>query len=118
MAGNAVLAQNRWGGYTLTQLNQAPPVGAVFPGWNSSPIAFTTGAGLFRISNAISGPHVFSEHEVDAKTSTCRGWPRGERIYSADIQGATMGGGSGSPVVNSAAEVGGLPFRLLRFQLW
>ena len=107
VVGFTFLAGNRKGDYTLAELNQAPPGGAVFLGWNNTDISNSNGAGLFRISNANWGPQVFSEHEVDTGTGTCRGWPRGERIYSADIQGATMGGSSGSPVVNSAGEVVG-----------
>jgi len=107
VVGFTVLASGRSGDYTLGQLNQSPPAGAVFLGWTNTPIANTNGAGLYRISNANWGPQVYSEHEVDTGTATCRGWPRGERIYSADIQGSTMGGSSGSPVVNSAGEVVG-----------
>ena len=107
VVGFTSLAAGRTGDFSLGQLNQAPPAGAVFLGWTNSPIAFTNGAGLWRISNANWGPQVFSEHAVDTGAGTCRQWPRGERIYSEDIQGATMGGSSGSPVVNSAGEVVG-----------
>jgi len=105
--GFTVLASGRSGDYTLGQLNEAPPSGAVFLGWTNAPIASSNGASLHRISNANYGPQVYSEHEVDPSSSTCRGWPRGERIYSVDITGATMGGSSGSPVVNASGEVVG-----------
>ena len=49
----------------------------------------------------------YSEHEVDLNAPTCLSWPRGERIYSRDIFGATEGGSSGSPVLNAQAEVVG-----------
>ncbi len=79
----------------------------MFLGWNNTPIAFTDQAGLFRVSNPNFGPQVYSEHEVDSDSETCRGWPRGERIYSTDLFGATDSGSSGSPVVNASGEVVG-----------
>jgi hypothetical protein len=50
---------------------------------------------------------VFSHHRVDTAAGICGGWPRGERIYSQDIDGATDGGSSGAPVVNAAGQVVG-----------
>jgi hypothetical protein len=88
-------------------LDQSPPAGATFLGWNNSPIANTDGAALYRISHPNFGPQAYSEHDVDATSPTCAGWPRGQRIYSSDQTGATMGGSSGSPVLNSASEVVG-----------
>ena len=105
--GATVVKTGRAGDFTLLMLDEAPPAGATFLGWNNSPIAYTDGANLYRISNPNFGPQVYSQHDVDADSSTCRGWPRGERIYSVDITGATMGGSSGSPVLNSASEVVG-----------
>lgn len=105
--GVTVMATGSAGDFTLLKLDQAPPAGTTFLGWNNSPIAFTDGADLHRISNANFGPQVYSHHQVDATAPTCSSWPRGQRIYSTDITGATMGGSSGSPVVNSAGEVVG-----------
>lgn len=50
---------------------------------------------------------MYSEHDVDTGAGTCRSWSRGERIYSNDVEGATDGGSSGAPVVNSAGDVVG-----------
>jgi len=105
--GVTVVATGSAGDFTLLTLKQAPPAGAVFLGWNNSAIAFTNGANLYRISNANFGPQVYSQQDVDTSRPTCSVWPRGERIYSSDITGATMGGSSGSPVLNSASEVVG-----------
>lgn len=105
--GITVVASGRAGDYTLGTLNEAPPAGVTFLGWSNAPVAFTSGASLYRVSNANYGPQVYSQHSVDTVTSTCTGWPRGERIYSVDVVGATMGGSSGSPVVNSAGQVVG-----------
>ena len=114
--GSTVSATGRKGDFTLLHLNAAPPAGSVFLGWNSAPVANTNGAQLYRISNPNFGPQVYSAHNVDTSAPTCTGWPRGERIYSRDQdvdsataghQGATDGGSSGSPVVNSSSQIVG-----------
>ena len=105
--GVTVVATGGAGDYTLVTLDEAPPAGATFLGWNNSPIAYTHGASLYRISNADFGPQVYSQHDVTTTSPTCAQWPLGERIYSEDQTGATMGGSSGSPALNSASEVVG-----------
>jgi V8-like Glu-specific endopeptidase len=105
--GATLLATSRDGDFTLLELNEDPPSGTTFLGWNNSPIADTNGADLYRVSNPNYGPQVYSHHEVNATTETCRGLPRGEFIYSDDVEGATDGGSSGSPVVNSSGEIVG-----------
>ncbi len=108
--GFTVLKSGREGDFTLGQLDQSPPAGTVFLGWNNSAIAFTEGANLYRISNPNFGPQAFSHHQVDTTAGTCGTVPRGEMIYSSDVTGATTGGSSGSPVVNSASEIVGQLF--------
>jgi len=93
--------------YTLLQLNQDAPAGAVFLGWNSNPVAFANGTHLYRISHPAGAPQAYSQHDVDTSKGTCGSWPRGNWIYSQDVYGATEGGSSGSPVVNSAGEIVG-----------
>jgi len=106
--GVTKLVSGSQGDFTLFELGAGTlPAGAVFLGWNNSPIAFTSGANLYRVSNPNFGPQVYSQHQVDTTAVTCTGWPRGQRIYSNDVVGATDGGSSGSPVVNSASEVVG-----------
>ena len=105
--GITVVATGSSGDFTLGILDDAPPAGAVFLGWNNAPIAFTNGADLHRISNANFGPQVYTRHDVDTGSPTCTGIPRGGWIYSKDATGATMGGSSGSPVVNAAGDVVG-----------
>lgn len=107
VTGFTVVAASRTGDFVLGTLDQAPPAGAVLLAWNNSPVAFTAGEKLYRISNPNFGPQAYSQHDVNTDKPTCRSWPRGERIYSNDITGATMGGSSGSPVLNSASEVVG-----------
>ena len=105
--GASVVATGRAGDFTLLQLDTAPPSGSTFLGWNNTPIANSNGAALHRISHPSGAPQAYSRHAVDTGAGTCTGWPRGERIYSSDISGATEGGSSGSPVVNAAGEVVG-----------
>lgn len=105
--GATVAVSNRKGDFTLMQLTTNPPAGSVLLGWNSAPVANTNGAHLYRISNPNFGPQVYSQHDVNTSAPTCTGWPRGERIYSRDITGATDGGSSGSPVLNASSQVVG-----------
>lgn len=105
--GSTVVATNRTGDYTLLELAETPPAGSAFLGWNSTPVAFSNGTNLYRVSHPLGAPQAYSEHQVDTSKVTCTSWPRGERIYSQDLYGATEGGSSGSPVVNSAGQVVG-----------
>ncbi len=105
--GATIVATSTDGDFSLFTMDQTPPGNTTYLGWNNSAIANTNGASLYRISNANYGPQVYSQHDVDANTGTCNGLPRGEFIYSTDITGATMGGSSGSPVLNSASEIVG-----------
>ena len=88
-------------------LNTSPPVGSVFLGWTSTPVANTNGVPLHRVSNPNFGPQVYSEQTVSTSAPTCTGWPRGERIYSRTTLGGTDGGSSGAPVVNASNQVVG-----------
>ena len=105
--GATLRSTSRYGDYTLVTLNTAPPSGSVFLGWTSTPVAFTNGAALHRVSNPNFGPQVYSEDSVSTTAPTCSGWPRGERIYSRTTLGGTDGGSSGSPVVNASNQVVG-----------
>ena len=105
--GAAIRSTNRKGDYTLVTLNTSPPVGSVFLGWTSTPVANTNGVPLHRVSNPNFGPQVYSEQTVSTTAPTCTGWPRGERIYSRTTLGGTDGGSSGAPVVNASNQVVG-----------
>lgn len=105
--GADILAKDRNTDFTLMLLNEAPPAGSAFLGWNNQAVAFTDGAVLHRISHPAGSPQAYSRHRVDVDATTCSGWPRGDRIYSRDEVGATEGGSSGSPVVNANGEVVG-----------
>lgn len=105
--GATIRATDRTSDYTLLELRQDAPAGTQFLGWDASPIAHSDGTPLFRISHPSGAPQAYSEHEVDTSYGTCSSWPRGDWIYSRDTFGATEGGSSGSPVVNSSGEVVG-----------
>jgi hypothetical protein len=109
--GASIVSTGRNADYTLLRLAEipaAPPSGSrAYLGWDSKPVAFEDGTALFRISHPQGAPQSYSEHVVDADAQTCLSWPRGDRIYSKDVLGATEGGSSGSPVVNSSGRVVG-----------
>jgi V8-like Glu-specific endopeptidase len=105
--GATVKASGSSGDYTLLQLNQTPPAGSVFLGWNNTAVANSNNTPLYRISHPAWAPQSYSAHHVDTGAPTCQGWPRGERIYSRDDAGATEGGSSGSPVVNGSSQIVG-----------
>lgn len=105
--GASVAASNRKGDFTLVQLSAGPPADSVYLAWTNAAVANTNGVLLHRVSNPKFGPQVYNEQKVDTSAGVCRGWPRGERIYSRDTLGGTDGGSSGSPVVNASDQVVG-----------
>ncbi|MEN8164238.1 MAG: serine protease, partial [Acidobacteriota bacterium] len=104
--GASIVNTNKTGDYSLLQLS-ATPSGTSFLGWTTEEVAYTNGYALNRVSHPQGAPQAYSEHDVDADTGTCSSWPRGSWIYSKDTKGATEGGSSGSPVLNSQGKVGG-----------
>jgi len=105
--GATISATGTGGDFTLLRLNQAPPAGSVFLGWNNTPIANTNNAPLHRISHPAWAPQSYWAGHVDTTAPTCTGWPRGQRIYSRTDAGGTEGGSSGSPVVNASGQIVG-----------
>lgn len=105
--GAVIKKTSRTSDYTLLELKQSAPDGTTFLGWDSAAVADDNGINLFRISHPAAAPQSYSEHVVDTSRGTCSSWPRGSWIYSADTFGATEGGSSGSPVVNSVGKVVG-----------
>ncbi|MFH1109681.1 MAG: serine protease [Planctomycetota bacterium] len=105
--GATVKATNRKGDFTLLQLSQNPPAGSVFLGWTATPVANSNNTPLYRVSHPSGAPQSYSDQTVSTSAPTCRGWPRGERVYSRGVNGATEGGSSGSPVVNASSQIVG-----------
>jgi len=93
--------------HTLLRLNEDPPGDNWFLGWTSTAVANSHGTMLYRLSHPKQAPQAFSTHSVDVNYGICSGLPLGRYIYSRDIIGATEGGSSGSPVVNTNAQVVG-----------
>lgn len=105
--GATVKATNRKGDFTLLQLSQNPPAGSFFLGWTNVAVANSNNTPLYRISHPSGSPQCYSDQNVSTSAPTCRGWPRGERIYSRGVNGGTEGGSSGSPVINGSGQIVG-----------
>jgi V8-like Glu-specific endopeptidase len=104
--GASILSGSSTSDYTLLQLASIPS-GRTFLGWTSAAVAYSNGAGLHRISHPSGAPQAYSTQAVNTSAGTCGSWPRGNWIYSRDTYGATEGGSSGSPVMNSSGQVVG-----------
>ena len=104
--GASVMATGSSADFTLLQLNQAPPGGSNFLGWNNTAIHNTTQT-LHRISHPAWAPQAYSRQVVDPSAPTCTGWNRGPRIYSRENIAGTEGGSSGSAIVNASGQVVG-----------
>jgi len=108
--GATIKATGSTSDFTLVQLSSTPvsPDGVVtYLGWLSTAVANTNNLALYRISHPQGSPQAYSEQVVDTAKGTCRGLARGNFIYSRDTVGATEGGSSGSPVINSAGQIVG-----------
>jgi len=105
--GATIKAKGVNGDFTLLELNQSPPAGSVFMGWNSAEIATTSGVTLHRVHHPKGAPQSYSTHVSDSSFPTCGGLPIPKYIYSLDTLGSTEGGSSGSLIANDAGEVVG-----------
>ena len=105
--GATIVSTNRTGDYTLLRLSESAPTGSYFLGWSTTAVANANTTPLYRLSHPGGAPQAYSTHQVDTSKGTCTSWPRGSWIYSRDTFGATEGGSSGSPVLNSSAQVVG-----------
>jgi hypothetical protein len=108
--GSTLLATGTDSDYTLVQLSQAPPDGAIFLGWTTQDIA-TAGSGtiLRRLSNSSGGPMIYTRERVSATPdpASCADAPQGDFIYEKDELGGTGGGSSGSLAYTSDLRVVG-----------
>ncbi len=108
--GATIKATGATSDFTLLQLSSAPVTAdgvATYLGWNSTAVANTNNAPLYRISHPKGSPQAYSEGVVDTTKGTCRRLNRGNFIYSRDTIGGTEGGSSGSPVLNGAGQIVG-----------
>jgi hypothetical protein len=108
--GSTLLATGTESDFTLVQLSQDPPNGAVFLGWTTQDIA-TAGAGtiLRRLSNSGGGPMIYTRERVSATPdpAACSDASQGDFIYEKDELGGTGGGSSGSLAYTSDLRVVG-----------
>jgi lysyl endopeptidase len=108
--GATIKASGSTSDYTLLQLASTPVSRdgvTTYLGWLSTAVANTNNLALYRISHPQGSPQAYSEAVVDTAKGTCRTLARGNFIYSRDTVGATEGGSSGSPVLNSAGQIVG-----------
>ena len=106
-SGSSLVVTGSSSDFTLLECSQAPPGGSTLLGWSNSAVANSNGVNLYRISHPKGSPQAYSHHQVSTTKGTCGSWPRGAWIYEQDITGATEGGSSGSPVLNSSGQVVG-----------
>ena len=108
--GATLLRSSSSSDYSLMQLSQSPPSGSTFLGWTTANAANTNNLELYRLSHPKGAPQAYSKHRVTTSAGTCGSIPRGRFIYSRDIEGATEGGSSGSPVLTASGQVVGQLF--------
>jgi hypothetical protein len=87
--------------FTLLRLSEQPPAGRYYLGWSAEKQAVAGGAMLYRISHPEGGPQTYSSHRVSfvPTPGACSGVPAGPFLYSKNVDGATKGGSSGSPLL-------------------
>ncbi len=114
--GAALLHHSAVDDHSLLVLDQAPPAGAWFLGWSSTPVATVDGTPLFRLSHPQGSPQAFSAQRVDTSFNPAddycetKSMPRGRFIFSRNLMGATEGGSSGAPVLTGNGQVVGQLF--------
>jgi len=108
--GSTIMATGSSSDYSLVRLSSTPVTSdgiTSYLGWLTTAVANTNNYALYRISHPKGAPQAYTEGVVDTTKPTCRTLPRGDFIYSRDTLGATEGGSSGSPLVNSSGQIVG-----------
>ncbi len=105
--GATLLNNSALNDHSLLLLDEKPPADAWFLGWTDTPVARANETMLYRLSHPGGSPQAYSTHRIDTNAETCGSLPRGPFIYSRDVVGATEGGSSGSPVMQSNGQVVG-----------
>jgi lysyl endopeptidase len=108
--GSTIMATGSSSDYSLVRLSSTPVTAdgiTTYLGWLTTAVANTNNYALYRISHPKGAPQAYTEGVVDTSKPTCRTLARGSFIYSRDTLGATEGGSSGSPLVNSSGQIVG-----------
>ncbi|MDX1582534.1 MAG: serine protease, partial [Thermoanaerobaculia bacterium] len=110
--GSTLLATSASTDVTLVRLSSVPS-DRVALGWDARPEAVVNGTVLHRISHpyaedfGIPYPQSYSRMVVDTDSGTCEDTPRPNYIYSRLLEGATISGSSGAPVILAGGLVVG-----------
>lgn len=118
--GAELLATGKSSDFTLMLLDFVPP-GRSLLGWTANPDAVTAGTTLHRISHPVGDagifPHSYSKHRILGNPQTCSPGLDGRPFddltkfgYSETLEGGTLGGSSGAPLVNDDGQVVGQLF--------
>ena len=108
--------------YTFVELSQPPPPGSVLLGWTTADLLGTAGLVGYRLSYPLSTnmayvvPQIFTREQLVAVPDgeACLSPPPAlspsRFLYETDIQGATGGGSSGSPLMLEDLRIIGQEF--------
>ena len=106
--GSALLATSAATDVTLLELTELPADRALL-GWTTEPLA--EGTALHRLSHPTVGDEVlaqsYSRARLDSAAPACAEAPRGPFLYSRLVQGGTLAGSSGAPLLLGDGRVVG-----------
>lgn len=105
VSGADLLASTGRTDSTFIELNRNPTGNTGYLGWTTTNVG--TNANLYRISHPEGRPQNFSRTRTNNGNNGCTGIPNSRYIYSDPIVGATAGGSSGSPTVDSNLRIRG-----------
>jgi len=115
--GAKLLATGKSSDFSLLLLDFVPP-GRALLGWTANPAAVTPGTSFHRVSHPAGDdlifPQGYSKHRLVANPETCSpglsGFPVDDLTkfgYSETLEGGTLSGSSGAPLVNDDGQVVG-----------
>lgn len=93
------------GDYSLLKLSKFPSGSYWRLGWNAGDYSDNQDETIYRVSHPNGYPQAYSTSYIDTSISTCANRNRPVYIWSYPIEGGTMGGSSGSPVLNSNQQI-------------